>query len=74
VLTPFQWTFESAPSDQVYIKNSSGTYLGVDEDVDQGAPIICSKQKLAWEVKADEKDATKFLYLLLIIDTTQDLL
>lgn len=74
MLTPFQWTFESAPSDQVYIKNSSGTYLGVDGDVEQGAPITCSNQKQAWEVKVDEKDSTKFMYLLLIIDTTQDFL
>ena len=66
---------ESASSDQVYIKHtSSQTYLGVDGDVDQGAPIICSNQKQAWEVKPDENDATKFMYLLLIIDTTQDLL
>lgn len=58
--TPSQWEFEKAPNDQVYIKNHSGQYIGVDGEVEQGAPIICSSTKQAWVIKADNKDATKF--------------
>lgn len=59
-----QWTFETAPSSQVYVKHQSGKYLGVDGDLDYGAPIVIANQKQAWDIRADEKDPTKFKYAL----------
>lgn len=59
--TDQQWIFEEAPNNQVYItKSSSGTYISIDEAPDNGTKIVYTRNRQAWDLKADEKDPTKF--------------